>query len=248
MPEETQPTSPASEAPAPGVTVESAGAVAVGGDVAGRDVVKTTTQVGFSASAVQRLLLTVGVLVFITAACFFTGGVVVGSAVVVALNRPVAESAAAADSMQAKLDTVAALPAGAPFEATFTEAELNSYWRLKAGPQVGLTPGTGAARVLDDGRLVLAGHFAALGNLRVAAVLKPQVNTPGQPFQVDSVAVQVVSLGNDTSLGWLPLPASAVQAVTSRMSTWLDPGLELTSVRAAPVSETPALTVGGVSR
>ena len=34
-------------------------------------------------------------------------------------------------------------------------------------------PGSGAARLLDDNRLVLAGKFAALGNLKALAVVKP---------------------------------------------------------------------------
>ncbi len=61
-----------------GVNVEGGGDVTVGGDVAGRDVVKTTTTttfVGFSPKDVQRLIIVVAAIVFATAACFFSGGV-----------------------------------------------------------------------------------------------------------------------------------------------------------------------------
>ena len=250
MPDEIQPMPEKAEDETAGVRLESQ-AVDIGGDVAGRDVIKTTatttTNVGFSASAVQRLLLAVGGLVFVTAACFFTGGLLVGGALIAALNRPVPVSAAAADAMQTKLDALGALPKGTPFQVSFTEEELNSYWQLVAGPQVGLVPGTGAARLMSDNRVVLAGKFAAAGNLEVAAVLSPQVNLPGQPFQVQQAAVQVVPLGG-SSVGWLPVPAAAVQTVTDRVSGMLGPGLELTSVTAPAAGDSPVLAVGGVVR
>ncbi|MEP7199646.1 MAG: hypothetical protein ABI874_07510, partial [Chloroflexota bacterium] len=37
-----------------------------------------TVTTGFSAQAVQRLVITVGVLVFVTAVCFLSGGIVIG--------------------------------------------------------------------------------------------------------------------------------------------------------------------------
>jgi len=70
-----------------GIDVE--GDASVGGDVAGRDVVKSTTVVGYSEKAVLRLVIVVGAMVFVTAACFFTGGIVLGSQVFAALERPV---------------------------------------------------------------------------------------------------------------------------------------------------------------
>ena len=228
--------------PAPsGVEIDSAGQVTVGGDVAGRDVIRHTTQVGFSAAAVQRLLLTVGGLVLVTAICFFAGGLLVGATFVAVLSRPVAVLPSAAQSMQATLDGLMSLPPGTPFEASFSEVELNSYWELVLGPQVGLSPGTGAARLLDDGRLVLAGNFAALGNLRALAVVAPQVNTPGQLFRIDSVAVQAVSLG-DGSLGWLPVPAGVLQPLLGTVSELAGPNVEFTGVSASAST----LTVSGI--
>ncbi len=244
MSEQMPPTPPEREKPpSRGVNIGGSGNVTVGGDVAGGNIVKTTTQVGFSAAAVQRLLLIVGGLVFVTAACFFGGGLLVGGAIVAALNRPVEVSSEAASSMQVKINKLQTVQAEAPFQETFTEAELNSYWELVAGPQAGLTPGTGAARVLGDNKVVLAGKFAALGNFKVLAVVEPRVNTPGQLFQVDSAAIQVVPLGN-TSLGWLPAPASAVQPVVDRVDKLFGSNVEFTG---ASVSG-PTLTVNGVGR
>ena len=233
----------AEKPPSSGVTIAGSGDVTVSGDVAGRDIVRNTTIVGFSPAAVQRLLLIVGGLVFVTAACFFGGGVVVGGAIVAALNRPVEVSQAAADSMQVYLDKLQTLPAGTPFQQTFTEAELNSYWALVAGPKVGLTPGTGAARLLGDNRVVLAGKFAALGNFKVLAVVEPRVNQPGQLLQVDSAAVQVVPLRN-TSIGWLPIPVAALRPVVDEVNNLVGSSVELQGVSSSGLS----LTVNGVGR
>ena len=225
-----------------GVKIKGQGDVAVGGNIAGRDMVTTTTTtVGFSASAVQRLLLIVGALVFITAACFFTGGVVVGGALIEALNRPVEVSQSAADAMQAKLDVLQGLAPGTPFQASFSEAELNSYWQLVAGPQVGLTPGTGAVRLLDGNRIALAGQFAALSNLKAVAVVKPQLNSPGHPFQLDSAGIRVLSLGQ-TTLGWLPVPTSALEPAMGSVNNLFGSGLVFTSATVAGSN----LTVSGV--
>ena len=242
MSEQMPPTPPEREKPpSGGVNIGGSGNVTVGGDVAGGDIVKTTTQVGFSAAAVQRLLLIVGGLVFVTAACFFGGGLLVGGAIVAALNRPVEVSPEAASSMQTKINRLQAVEPGAPFHETFTEVELNSYWELVAGPQMGLTPGTGAARVLGNNRVVLSGKFASLGNFKVLAVVEPRVNTPGRLFQVDSAAIQLVPLG-DTSLGWLPAPASAAQPVVDRVDKLFGSNVEFTGTSVSG----PTLTVNGL--
>jgi hypothetical protein len=226
-----------------GVEIQGRAEVSVGGDLAGRDIVRTsTTNVGFSVAAVQRLVITVGALVFVTAACFFIGGIVVGGAVIAALNRSVNVSAEAADSMQAKLNALQALPAGAAFQQTFTEEELNSYWQLTAGPQVGMTPGTGKVRLLDDNKLLVAGRGGAWGNLMLAAVFAPQLNHPGQPFRLDSAAVRVLPLGA-TSFGWLPLPAAALQPLAENVNRLFSPTLEFTAVTG---SAPAGLTVDGV--
>src|SRR5574341_666246 len=84
----------------------SGGEIKAGRDVeiAGRDIV--TVERGFSAAQVQRLLITVAVIVFVTAACFFSGGLILGGAALAALNRPLSGglSQEAAHSMQTKLE------------------------------------------------------------------------------------------------------------------------------------------------
>ncbi len=244
MSEQAPPTPPeAEQPPSGGIAIEGSGDVSVSGDMAGRDIVQNVTTVGFSAAAVQRLLLVVGGLVFVTAACFFAGGLAVGGAIVAALNKPVEVSQSAADSMQASLNALRALPAGTPFQQTFTEAQLNSYWALVAGPQVGMTPGTGAARLLGDNRVVLAGKFAALGNFKVLTVVEPAVNQPGQLVQVDSAAVQVVPLGN-SSLGWLPVPTAVLRPVADGVNRMFGSRVELQGVSTSG----QGITVNGVGR
>lgn len=248
MPDDQTPPAPPehSRAVQGGVEIGGRAAVSVGGDVAGRDVVRTTTtNVGFSAAAVQRLIIVVGALVFVTAACFFAGGIMVGGALIVALNRPVSVSPQAADSMQAKLDALQALPAGQPFQQTFTEEELNSYWQLTAGPQVGIAPGTGAVRLLDDNKILIAGRATGLGNLMVAATFEPQVNRPGQPFKMDGAAVKVLSLGA-TSVGWMPIPTAPLQPVAENVSKLFSPKLEFTAVASSSSTGQRALTVSGI--
>ena len=120
----TPPAGPEAERPAAGGVQVEGRQVSVGGDVAGRDIVRTT-YVGFSPQAVQRLLITVGVLVFLTAACFFSGGILVGGVAIAALDRQVGSSTQAADRMQAKLEQVRQLPSGQAFRLTFTEDEIS---------------------------------------------------------------------------------------------------------------------------
>ncbi len=226
-----------------GVEIRGHADVSVGGDLAGRDIVKTsTTNVGFSASAVQRLLITVGAIVFVTAACFFVGGAVVGGAVIAALNKFVPVSAQAADSMQVKLNALQSLPPGAPFQQTFSEEELNSYWQLIAAPQVGIAPGTGKVRLLGDNKVLVAGRVGTVGNLMVAAVFTPQLNRPGQAFRLDSAAVRVLPLGN-SSFGWVPLPAGVLRPLADNVNRLFSPTLEFTQVHG---SAPAGLTVGGV--
>ena len=63
-----------------------------GGDVVGRDKVTqtttTVTNVGMTPEAVRRLVITVGALVFVTAFCFFSGGLVVGAVALQASGPP----------------------------------------------------------------------------------------------------------------------------------------------------------------
>jgi hypothetical protein len=247
MSDQTQPHRPRADGPASGaVKIEGQGDVSVGGDVAGRDVVKTTTQIGFSATAVQRLVLSVGALVFITAACFFASGVATGAALL-ALAKSVNVSAQAADSMQAKLDALQALAPGETFQQTFTEEELNSYWQLVAGPAVGLTPGSGAVRLLPGHQILIAGTTGTTGGFRAAAIFEARLNSPAQAFKLDSAAVQILSLGS-TRWGWAPVPVAALQPVTQNINHLFPPGLVFTSVMDSTESGQPAITVSGTAK
>src|SRR5690349_11353400 len=149
----------------PGVKIRSRRDVNVDGDLAGRDIVKntttTTTNVGFSIDAVQRLVIAVGLMVFLTAACFFSGGVVVGGAALAALDKKVGSSLDAANSMQAKLDQIRALGPGTQFQFTFSEDEISSYLRFIAGPPMGVSDGK--VRLLEPGKLVMGGEASQLG-------------------------------------------------------------------------------------
>lgn len=140
--------------------------VRAGRDVVGRDVVTTTntTNVGFSAAAVQRLLITVGALVFVTAACFFSGGVFVGGAALAALDRPVAsDDPAAAAEFADLLQTLQALPPGASVQFTFTEQQLSAYFRQVVAPTLPLDISEAKVRLLESGALVMGGRAGALG-------------------------------------------------------------------------------------
>ena len=131
----------------------AADSVSISGDVAGRDIIKTTTigddliqgdvtnvtNVGMSPQAVQRLIITVGLVVFVTAACFFAGGIFVGANVFAALNKPVNSGTDAAARFEQKIDAVAQLQPGETYQLRFTEDELSSYLKFVLGPQIGLS-------------------------------------------------------------------------------------------------------------
>src|SRR5512145_3148187 len=95
--------SPVTQNVSGGVTVQP------GGDVVGRDKVTqstTVTNVGMTPEAVRRLVIAVGAMVFVTAFCFFSGGIVVGAVALQALGRNVDSSLANAATFQARLDEV----------------------------------------------------------------------------------------------------------------------------------------------
>jgi hypothetical protein len=172
------------------------------------------TRGGFSAAEVQRLIITVGVLVFVTAACFFSGGVVVGGAAIAALNKPVASSPAKADVMESKLQEMSNLPPGESFALSFTEDEISSYFRFKVAPQIGINDGK--IRLLDEpGQFVLGGQWQALGNLRVAATFRLEAGD--KPMQLESAAVQVLDVGNST-FGWVAVPTPLLQPLTDQIN------------------------------
>ena len=235
-----QPPSP--QEPAEGGVQIGGQQVSVGGDVAGHDIVRTT-HVGFSPEAVQKMVITVGVLVFITAACFFSGGVVVGSAAIVALDRKVGSSIVAANRMQAKLEAVQSLPAGQRFRLTFTEDEISSYVRFIAGPQIGLTDGK--VRLLDATTLVVGGRVSSLGNLPVAATFELQDIT-SEPLRLKAAAIQLVQLRN-TTFGWVSVPTAVLEPFAQQLNQFIGGTYQLTGATISP-DDPSARTVTGVAR
>ena len=233
-----------------GVNVEGGGDVTVGGDVAGRDVVKTTTTttiVGFSPKDVQRLIIVVAAIVFATAACFFSGGVALGAGAFVALNRTVnSNNEAAADRFESYLAQLRALPPGQPFTLQFTEEEISSYFRLRLAPQIGVTDGK--VRLLDESsQLLVTGQASDLGSLPFAATFELQ-DTPGAPLRLTSAAIRVLQLkdknGKISSFGWMYVPTPLLQPLASNLNN-LFSNVQLTGV-AAPAPQT--WTVSGVAR
>jgi hypothetical protein len=216
-PAETQPRLPRPETPAIHVGGSVGGDVA-GGDLhktttAGRDVVGgdvvTTTHVGFSVEAVQRLLITVGALVFVTAFCFFSSGFVLGGAALVALDRDVASSPDAAQRFANGLAALQSLQPGEIATFTFTEDEISSYFRFVVAPSLGALDITdGKVRLLDDDRLVVGGQAGALGGVEFAATFAV-TDTPGRPLDLNAAAVKVLPT-QDTPFGWVLVPTRAL--------------------------------------
>lgn len=205
--------------------VEAGGDLTVGGDVAGRDVIKSTTQnvtnVGVSERTLQRLLITVAAIVFVTAACFFSGGLVVGVTAFNALNRPVTSAEDKAFAFQQKLSLLQSLAPGQTVALTLEEDELSSYVRFIYGEQLGFTPGTGKARLVDGDEIAVAGRVAALNNTLVAATFQLS-DVPGQPLELKSVTAQVVPLPNDAfGFGAVALPTALFEPSTAQLNELL---------------------------
>jgi hypothetical protein len=251
-PPDTQP-NPLPAAPPPAVQVGgNVGGDVVGGDLhrtntAGRDIVgrdvvttTTTTHVGFSAAAVQRLLITVGAMIFVTAACFFSGGVFVGGAALAALNTNVnSNNPVAAAEFAQILQALESLPPGTPFQFTFTEEQISAYFRQVLAPRIGVSDGK--VRLLADGRLVVGGQADDLGGLPFAATYTWQ-DTPGEPLRLVSAAVQVLRVG-PTSFGWVAVPTGLLGSTAGRVNE-LFGSVQLVDVDPVPGRE--AWTVEGV--
>lgn len=233
---------PPPEETRPNVSVNAGRDVTIGEFVGGNK----TTNVGLGASAVQRLLITVGVMVFVTAACFFSGGLAVGFGAFVALNKTVnSDNPEAATRFETNVQSLRELPAGQPFAFGFTEEEISSYFRLVVAPQIGVSDGK--VRLLDDvGTLVVGGRADDLNGLRFAATFQWQ-NVPGAPLTLKAAAVQVLPTGN-APFGWVAVPASAVRPIADQINT-LFGNVTLTSVTDQTVSPAePAWVINGVSR
>jgi hypothetical protein len=224
-----------------GVDVE--GDVSVGGDVAGRDVVKAgrdivtniddrdVINVGYSAKAVQRLVITVGALVFATAACFFSGGVILGAQVIGRLNDPPVDangqattsSTSAAADFEDKLDAAQGISADQGI--LFSEDELSSYIKFIAGDRLGLSDGK--ARFIEPGVIAISGQLRDLGNLYVAATFRLQEN-PQQPLRLERVAAQVLPFGG--SFGWVAVPNALLGSFENRLNAELN-GMTIRAVQ-----------------
>jgi hypothetical protein len=204
--------------------------VRAGRDVVGRDVVTTsnTTNVGFSAAAVQRLLITVGMMVFVTAACFFSGGVIVGGTALAALDRQVAsDDPAAAAEFAELLQILRDLPPGQVVQFSFTEQQLSAYFRQEVAPTLPLDITEAKVRLLDSGDLVVGGRAGALGGARFAATFVWQ-DEVGAPLRLDAAAVEVLPLRNRV-FGWVAVPTLVLRPLTDGLND-LFGGVQVTDI------------------
>lgn len=187
--------------------------VSAGGDIVGGNVnvagdsirgQTVTVQRGFAATDVQKLVLTVGGLVFVTAACFFLFGAVSVAAFINVLNRPVESSPEAALSMRNKLNQMEALAPGDEFRVVFSEDEISSYFRFLAGPQLGIS--NGKARLMDNpGQIALGGNLDNAGGLPMTAEM--YVTTNEAPLELKEVWIKIIPTPEGVNFGWIPVTA-----------------------------------------
>lgn len=222
-----------------------AGRDIAGRDIAGRDILheETTTNIGFSQQAVLRLVIAVGVMVFITGACFFSGGVAIGAGAFFALNRPVNSNLPAAQDLQRKLDALRALPPNQPFQVTFTEEELSSYFRLIVGPQNGIRDGK--LRLLPEDKLVIAGNVDSLGGRSAAAVFSVQKNSD-KLLHLDSAAIRLVNIGRG-QFGYVLVPTALLQPVADQVNAALAGNYRVTNIREVTSENQPAWSIEGIT-
>jgi hypothetical protein len=222
-----------------------AGRDIAGRDIAGRDIAGgDIVTIGFSQKAVTRLVLIVGVLVFVTAACFFSGGIALGAGVFAALNRPVETSPQAALSMQSKLQQIQSLPANQPFSVVFSEPELNSYFHFVLGPQVGVADGK--LRLLSDDQLAVSGQVEDLGGRQAAGVFDVQKGS-SQPLQLSAAGVKVTGPKN-SRFGWVAIPTPLLSPLQERINQALAGNYEITTVQSVQNPNQYEWVVQGVTR
>ncbi len=264
MPEPAQPT-PEEREPADvthvsgGVNVDTGGDTSIGGDVVGRDKVTQTTtitQVGMSPEAVRRLVITVGALVFVTALCFFSGGLAVGFAAVNALGRPVDSRVEYADAFADKLAQVNAVASGQPVVWGFTESELSAYFRHDLGPQIGIQLDTGRARFLPSDEVEFYGRWSGFFNLPVLVITRMETDAHVL-YHTRSAAVRL--FGNeDSQFGLIALPAFVVQPLVDAINADIGyqvvakgvryPSFVPTGTGALAPDEGRPLIIGGVKQ
>lgn len=212
----------------------AADTVSIGGNVVGRDSIQQTTtnvtNVGLSPQAVQKLIITVAIVVFVTAACFFASGIFVGTRVLTALNQKVDSNPAAAAEFQQFLAELAALPAGSPVDFTFNVNQLSGYVRHILGPEIGLT--NGRVRVLENGEFVFYGSYAGAGGRPIVAVTT--IDPSGGPlFKLQRASLQLISLPTgdpDTvsPLFWVPIANDVVQPLIDEVNRRIGASLQVT--------------------
>jgi hypothetical protein len=257
-PPEPQESLPAQEVSG-GVTVQPGGDANVGGDVVGRDKVMqttTVTNVGMSPDAVRRLVISVGLLVFVTALCFFSGGIVAGVVALQALGRPVDSSLENAATFQAKLDQVNAAEPGQLIVWGFTESEISAYFRHDLGPRLGIAPATGRVRFLPEGQVQFYGRWSGFFNLPVLVITNIETDS-ATLYHTQSAAVRL--FGDETDLfGLIALPAFVVQPLVDGINADIGHQVVAKEIRypdfrptvgggSAPESDSELL-IGGVAK
>jgi hypothetical protein len=162
-----------------------------------------------------------GGLVFVTAACFFTGGIVLGSQVFAALERPptdangqptVSTPQTAVEFAQ-QIEEAQQVPAGQAYLFPFSEDQLSSYFRFIAGPEIGVQDGK--ARFVEPGVIALSGQVQSMGNRNVATTFRIEPRT-AEPLRLESAAVQVVPTGG--SFGWVAVPTALLSPFSSQIN------------------------------
>jgi hypothetical protein len=195
-----------------------AGRDIAGHDIAGRDIYNTTTNIGFNQNTVLRLVIAVGLIVFLTAGCFFSGGIVVGVGALLALNRDVPVTVASSASMQMKLADLQNTPPDTPFALSFSEEEINSYFHEVVAPDLNIT--NGKIRLLSPGELIVAGDASKLSNLPFAATFRVVTGQPGQTLKLVGAAVDLLPFTNG-SFGWVAVPTAVLAPVAEQINDYL---------------------------
>jgi hypothetical protein len=207
--------------------------VQAGGDIAGGNIFKTF--IGLGENAVLKLVIAVGLLVFLTTLCSFTAGAVTAGSLLAAFSRPVPLSEEAAQSMAAKLDEISNMPAGSPFEVSLSETELNSYFHYVVAPDLGME--NGEARLIAGNQIAISGDLDALGGQRVVATFDVATGVE-RPLELTSAAVQVVDTGS--AAGWVFVPGLVLGPVESQANDALGGNFILQSTELIPDSS-PAI-------
>ncbi len=216
------------------VGIETGGDVTIGGHVVGRDMISTshtgvgtqtidTMNVGWSERAVIRLALVVGIMVFITAACFFSGGLAVGGLVYQSfVDRPLTPLPEQADAFQQQLDALDSVQSGETFTLVLSEDELNAFVHYRLGPQIGFTPGSGEARLINDNgmnQIAVRGDYEPLGGLPVIATFQ-LTDAPGAPLQLTGASARLFG-GRNGGLGWVLVPVDWLRTVETQVNALL---------------------------